>query len=202
MSLVHPPTHPSSPCFLEHRTFREGIFDFLFVPRDVRRAEARQRRIRDYFYGVNREFHPHRKTVGFHDMLIYRVGGVAVAPSSALPIGASRRLVSSVLPFFVLFLSRGLCSSPVLPSSGWFFSVAQDPNQLTRVIPNPSLVNSILGISMAKDPNEVLSTSVAGYVSVVEVDEEKQTVTLLVPNLKPFPSNFFLLGSIKWYDQE
>ena len=58
------------------------------------RAAARNRSIRDYFYGRSNELTPHAKTLSWRDVLVYRIGGGPQAPASTLPIGA-QRLVES-----------------------------------------------------------------------------------------------------------
>lgn len=56
-------------------------------PRDERK-EARDRRVREYFYGVQRTLMPATQTVGVRELKVFRIGGGPRAPNSALPIGA------------------------------------------------------------------------------------------------------------------
>ena len=58
------------------------------------RTAARNRSIRDYFYGRSNELTPHSKTFQWRELLVYRIGGGPQAPASTLPIGA-QRLVES-----------------------------------------------------------------------------------------------------------
>jgi len=44
----------------------------------------------------------------------------------------------------------------------------------------------------------LLRSNVAGFVYVVSVDIEQDTMTVLAPNAGPLPSDYLLLGSIKW----
>mmetsp|Transcript_13309 Transcript_13309/g.22894 ORF Transcript_13309/g.22894 Transcript_13309/m.22894 type:complete len:336 (+) Transcript_13309:365-1372(+) len=53
------------------------------------RRRTRNERMRDYFYGVNGDLCPHSTILGFNSVSIYRAGGGPVAPTSALPIGAT-----------------------------------------------------------------------------------------------------------------
>lgn len=64
----------------------------------AQRKTARTRRVREYFYGARGDLSPHSQTVGFDDLRFYRVGGGPRAPSSALPIGASRSVHFTWLP--------------------------------------------------------------------------------------------------------
>ena len=54
------------------------------------RAQARNKAVREYFYGAQGDLCPHQKTFGWRELSVWRVGGGPAAPSSALPIGATR----------------------------------------------------------------------------------------------------------------
>ena len=54
------------------------------------RAAARNKAVREYFYGPAGDLCPHQKTFGWRDVSVWRVGGGPAAPSQALPIGAAR----------------------------------------------------------------------------------------------------------------
>ena len=54
------------------------------------RANARNKSVREYFYGPAGDLCPHQKTFQWREMSVWRVGGGPAAPSSALPIGATR----------------------------------------------------------------------------------------------------------------
>lgn len=56
------------------------------------RRKARDAAVRAYFYGPKGLLSPHKVTVSFRDIYIYRVGGGPLAPSSVLPLGAKRRI--------------------------------------------------------------------------------------------------------------
>jgi polyribonucleotide 5'-hydroxyl-kinase len=52
------------------------------------RRKSRTNKIREYFYGPSgNDLAPHATVVDFKDVFIFRVGGLAAAPASALPIG-------------------------------------------------------------------------------------------------------------------
>jgi len=50
------------------------------------RAEARDQRIREYFYGANSQYFPHSFEVRFSDVKIYKIGTPAL-PDSLMPLG-------------------------------------------------------------------------------------------------------------------
>jgi polyribonucleotide 5'-hydroxyl-kinase len=50
------------------------------------RAEARDMRIREYFYGAASQYFPHSFEVRFSDVKIYKIGAPAL-PDSLMPLG-------------------------------------------------------------------------------------------------------------------
>jgi polyribonucleotide 5'-hydroxyl-kinase len=54
------------------------------------RRSARQRAVQRYFYGQDKRLKPHQMVVPFHSIIVYRIGGNQMAPSSTLPLGADR----------------------------------------------------------------------------------------------------------------
>jgi len=54
------------------------------------RGNSRLKNIKEYFYGPANDLCPHQKVINWKDLNIYRIGGTVAAPSSALPIGATR----------------------------------------------------------------------------------------------------------------
>lgn len=51
------------------------------------RKSARLLRCKEYFYGPQGNLMPHSQTAKFSELRIFKIGGGARAPSSALPIG-------------------------------------------------------------------------------------------------------------------
>ena len=61
------------------------------------RAAARNKAVREYFYGPAGDLCPHQKTFGWREVSVWRVGGGPAAPASALPIGAPRMVDPNAL---------------------------------------------------------------------------------------------------------
>ena len=80
-----------------------------------------------------------------------------------------------------------------------------DANRARRVEPTVSLQHSLVGVSHAASPDEMLVTNVAGFVHVQQVDVEKRRITLLCPQGAgaSLPSKLLLVGgaSVKWIDE-
>jgi len=136
------------------------------------RQAARIQRVREYFYGFAHELAPHSQTIPLEDLAgrIYRVGGGPKAPSSALPIGQT--------------------------------SVA-DPLRVVLLAPNKGIDNSLLhcllAVSRADKPETLLSSNVAGYVYISDVDLIAKKLTYLAPCPGSLPGKYLLAGSFKCY---
>lgn len=141
------------------------------------RRASQAKSFKSYFYGPRAEFHPFSLTISLGNVTIYRVAdATALAPSSALPLGATRKIDSSKL------------------------------TKVTELIPS-QLLYSILAVVRTpsdSDLNEfedALTAPVAGFLHVLEVDEGKQTLTVLAPCPGALPSKFLLLASLKWIEK-
>lgn len=81
---------------------------------------------------------------------------------------------------------------------------AVDTQSLTSVSASHDLEGSILAVLHPlgdgdKDGN-LLQSNVAGFVCVVQVDIEQDSMMLLSPCPGALPSNVLLVGSLKWDD--
>jgi len=119
---------------------------------------------------------PSSTVVSFDDITIYRIGGESMAPSSALPIGASR-VVSELLPLHV---------DPSSPSSG--------------------LLNSVLALlaSTASDgeqyDEELIDLPVHGFIIVTAIDIPNRKMTVLSPTSGTFAGKTAVMASIDWQE--
>jgi hypothetical protein len=98
---------------------------------------------------------------------------------------------------------------------------SQDNTQLIKINPSNDLVNSIIAVLHPPDdeitntnesnPNHsstigidklVLqkSTNVAGFLCIVQMDVDMDTITVLSPCPGAMPSKHFLVGSLKWVE--
>eukprot|EP00798_Chlamydomonas_sp_ICE-L_P007449 gene7449-589_t len=131
--------------------------------RDERRG-ARDRRIKEYFYGPRENLVPTSNTVRSDQLMVWRIGGGARAPNSALPIGA--------------------------------MSVS-DPLRLSNLPANAELVESLMAVSHATTPDQILSTNVAGFMLVKDVDATKGMVTYMSPCPGALPGRYMITGSLR-----
>lgn len=75
-----------------------------------------------------------------------------------------------------------------------------DPNRCVKVDITSDLKHCVLGVSHATKADELLTTNVAGFVLVKDVDVQGQRLTVLAPAAGKLPFRFLLFGSTKWFD--
>mmetsp|Transcript_40225 Transcript_40225/g.89282 ORF Transcript_40225/g.89282 Transcript_40225/m.89282 type:complete len:430 (+) Transcript_40225:36-1325(+) len=132
--------------------------------RDERRT-ARDARIREYFYGSQATpLQPVSQALRADQLQVYRIGGGARAPNSALPIGAQS---------------------------------SQDPLKVVNLPASLDLAGSLLAVSHASKSDQILSTNVAGFVLVKDVDSTRGTVSFMSPCPGPLPGRYLVTGSLR-----
>ena len=77
---------------------------------------------------------------------------------------------------------------------------SSDPLRVTTVAPSMSLLNSVLAVSHGKSNADLLSSNVAGFIFVTEVDMRNGRFTFVSPSAGELPSRNLLAGSLKWIE--
>lgn len=149
------------------------------------RKQERTKSIRRYFYGSNDEYSPFPLTLSFKDLHLRRVGEGPIAPNSALPIGATRKVEETRLVKVEIQQTFSSFKPSLLPN--------------TVYVSGHSLVHLIMGVSMAEAGQEtdVLTMGVLGYVHVTDVDESKGRIALLSPCHGKLPKPYLLFGTLR-----
>ncbi|KAH3756235.1 pre-mRNA cleavage complex subunit [Pelomyxa schiedti] len=108
---------------------------------------------------------------------------------------------STILNFSDVTLFR-IGGGPAAPPSALPIGQApsQDPVRLVEVTPTSELVHSLLGVVMCTDPSALLTSNVAGFLYVNDIDFERRTITVLAPCPGDLPSRFLVVGTLKWDD--
>ncbi|CAA7055356.1 unnamed protein product [Microthlaspi erraticum] len=70
------------------------------------------------------------------------------------------------------------------------------PLKITPVSIDMDLVNKVLAISYAKQPDEIISSIVAGFVCIRDVDIDEETITYISPSVAELPSNILIMGTL------
>ncbi|KAJ8881351.1 hypothetical protein PR048_017832 [Dryococelus australis] len=131
------------------------------------RADTRDGRVREYFYGLRTPLYPHSFDVWFSDTKIYKIGAPAL-PDSCMPLG---------------------------------MKAEDNMTKLVAVTPGPNLLHHLLAVSFASSVEEdVITTNVAGFICVTNVDMERQCMTVLSPQLRPLPKTLLLLSEVQFMD--
>ncbi|GHP07241.1 hypothetical protein PPROV_000598200 [Pycnococcus provasolii] len=142
------------------------------VTRDTNfRKRARDRMIRSYFYGSRSELNPCASAIDASSFKVFRVGGGARAPNTALPLGATSRM------------------DPLRVA----------PLPMTRDLER-CVLGVLHGDNAALGDADVLSKPCAGIVCVTEVDASRGKVHILQPSPGSLPSKLLLSGTMRWND--
>lgn len=155
--------------------------------------------IRSYFYGpslhipewvdqnsiggeasMDLNLSPYSTTMKFGDLRIVRIGAESMAPSSALPIGASR-VITELQPV------------EVDPANGLL-------NMVLGLLPPTPQTGSKQEEEGFSD-EELVTTDVVGFILVTAVDTVKRRMTILSPNPGSLAGRTALIGSFEWQDQ-
>eukprot|EP00158_Paraphelidium_tribonemae_P004142 Partr_v1_DN26594_c1_g1_i5_m3971 putative Required for endonucleolytic cleavage during polyadenylation-dependent pre-mRNA 3'-end formation (By similarity) len=138
------------------------------------RKHMQMQKVREYFYGTPKyDLSPYSSSVPFTEIAVRRIGEVLLAPSSALPLGADRKVDETEL-----------------------IKIDVGPVLLHTVL---ALSNSDLNFNAtAKDEAVLPDINVAGFVYVSEVDEGKKRVHMLCPSPGKLPKRYLWLGSLRW----
>lgn len=68
------------------------------------------------------------------------------------------------------------------------------------VVPGPELKHAVLAVSYAESADHVLSSNIAGFIIVQEIDVANQRMTVLAPSPGNLPNNVLIIGDIKWVE--
>lgn len=75
---------------------------------------------------------------------------------------------------------------------------AADPTRVVPVNISQDLLHLVLAVSFAKDPEEIVSSNVAGFIYITDVDVQRKKITYLAPSAGELPSKILILGTLPW----
>lgn len=93
--------------------------------------------------------------------------------------------------------------APPLPDSCMPLGMKAEDNmtKLVAVQPGPNLLHHLLAVSFASSTDEeVITTNIAGYICVTNVDVDNQTLTVLSPQPRPLPDTLLILSDVQFMD--
>ncbi len=62
------------------------------------------------------------------------------------------------------------------------------------------LLNRVLSVSFATGSEDLISTNVAGFVVVTDINQEEARLTVLSPQPRPLPETLLLVSEIQFVD--
>lgn len=74
-----------------------------------------------------------------------------------------------------------------------------DPLRIAPVTSCSELLRCLVAVSHAQAPEQLLSSNVAGFLYVTDVDVKQNTITFLAPCPGPLPGKYLMTGSFQVY---
>lgn len=93
--------------------------------------------------------------------------------------------------------------APALPDSCMPLGMKAEDNmtKLVQVVPGMNLLHHVLAVSFAESVEEdVITSNVAGFICVTNVDVDRQTCTVLSPEQRPLPNTLLLMSELQFMD--
>lgn len=171
------------------------------VERDsVTRRRCRKSRVQEYFYGrrvpsgVPQQLSPCRMDIRLSTVKILKAGGVQLS-EAMLPIGQAPA-------------NEPLRLVPVTPSQDLLHSILAVVHPVTEDHPDSGNAGAVAVVSTsstsqphsADKVQQLIHSNAAGFIYIVEINFDTDTIVVLSPCPGALPSKFLILGSIKWME--
>ncbi|CAL9043131.1 unnamed protein product [Musa banksii] len=75
-----------------------------------------------------------------------------------------------------------------------------DPTRLVAVNINRDLLHLVLAVSYAKESDQIISSNVAGFIYVTDIDIQRKKITYLAPCPGELPSKILIVGTLTWLE--
>ena len=92
--------------------------------------------------------------------------------------------------------------APALPNSCLPANMKIDDHmtKLVKVFANSKIKHYVLAVTLTKEPEDLPATNVAGFICVLDVDENAGTMKVLSPHPKPLPDTLLLFTEVQYMD--
>ncbi|XP_021762293.1 protein CLP1 homolog isoform X1 [Chenopodium quinoa] len=77
---------------------------------------------------------------------------------------------------------------------------AADPTRVVPVNISQDLLHAVLAVSFAKDPEDIITSNVAGFIYITDVDVQRKKMTYLAPSAGELPGKILILGTLAWLE--
>ncbi|KAF6168443.1 hypothetical protein GIB67_004995 [Kingdonia uniflora] len=106
--------------------------------------------------------------------------------------------VANFSDFFVYKIGGG----PAAPRSALPIGAepTADPKRAVLVNINRDLLHSVLAVSFAKEPDQIISSNVAGFIYITDIDMQRKKITYLAPSQGELPSKYLIAGTLTWLE--
>lgn len=106
--------------------------------------------------------------------------------------------IANFSDFFVYRIGGG----PQAPRSA--LPIGADPvaNPL-RVAPvniDRDLLHVVLAVSYAQEPDQIVSSNIAGFIYITDIDLQRRKITYLSPTAGELPSKYLVMGTLTWLE--
>lgn len=106
--------------------------------------------------------------------------------------------IANFSDFFVYRIGGG----PQAPKSA--LPIGADPvaNPL-RVAPvniDRDLLHVVLAVSYAQEPDQIVSSNIAGFIYITDIDLQRRKITYLSPTAGELPSKYLVMGTLTWLE--
>ncbi|KAJ6370020.1 hypothetical protein OIU76_028313 [Salix suchowensis] len=108
---------------------------------------------------------------------------------------------SNIANFSDLFVYR-IGGGPQAPRSALPIGAEPVANPL-RVAPvniDRDLLHVVLAVSYAQEPDQIVSSNVAGFIYVTDIDLQRRKITYLSPTAGELPSKYLVMGTLTWLE--
>ncbi|GMI86935.1 CLP-similar protein 3 [Hibiscus trionum] len=75
-----------------------------------------------------------------------------------------------------------------------------NPLRVTPVNIDRDLLHMVLSVSYAKEPDQILSSNVAGFIYITDIDIQRKKITYLAPSAGELPSKYLIMGTLTWLE--
>ncbi|KAJ4960894.1 hypothetical protein NE237_020804 [Protea cynaroides] len=108
---------------------------------------------------------------------------------------------SNIVSFSDLFVYR-IGGGPQAPRSALPIGAepAADPMRLVPVNINRDLVHLVLAVSFAKEPDQIISSNIAGFIYITDIDIQRKKITYVAPSAGELPSRYLIVGTLTWIE--
>ncbi|KAJ9135189.1 hypothetical protein P3X46_032398 [Hevea brasiliensis] len=108
---------------------------------------------------------------------------------------------SNIANFSDLFVYR-IGGGPQAPRSALPIGAdpVANPLRVTAVNIDRDLLHVVLAVSYAQEPDQIVSSNIAGLIYITDIDLQRRKITYLTPTAGDLPSKYLIMGTLTWLE--